>query len=161
MAITNDYERQPVPRPLKLNKEQLKAKTLAVADDVFARYIMGESFETIASTLKFPITGSQLRVLLKTMPETADTFSTLREERAHRLFDLSVEMSLQAGNTGDLAGLKIAIDTNLKIASKLNAGHYGDKSSVELTGKDGGAIKIHQMTDEQLLEIASQGLKNA
>jgi hypothetical protein len=50
----------------------------------------------------------------------------------------------------------VAIDVNLKVAAKLNAAAYGDKSKVELTGANGGPVKLLAMTDEQLLEIAAK-----
>ena len=72
----------------------------------------------------------------------------------------AVEYGRQAAQIGDSSGLKVAIDTNMKVASKLNAA-YSDNATVEHTGKGGGPIKLLALTDEELLKIAAQGMQEA
>ena len=138
---------------------ELKANVLAIADEVFDRYVWGESFQSIADSLPFKIPGWKLRQILMDSEETRDHYSMCGIERAHNLVDAALDYGRSAAQIGDSPGLKVAIDVNLKVASKLNAAAYGDKSKVELTGKDGGPVKLLAMTDEELLKIAAQAAK--
>ena len=82
-----------------------------------------------------------------------------------RFNDVSGTFSYDAKNPGAAKiSVKIvpaSIDTNLKVASKLHAAEYGDKTKVELTGKNGGPVQLLAMTDEELLKIAAQGAKES
>lgn len=146
--------------PKRQADAELKRQVLEVAEQVFDRYIWGESFQAIADTLPFKITGWKLRQLLSTMPETIDTYVELGILRAHNLVDASIDYARQAAAIGDSAGLRVAIDTNLKVASKLHAAEYGDSKKVELTGANGGPVKLLALTDEELLRVAAQGMKD-
>lgn len=147
--------------PERTAAEQLKADVLAVADDVFDRYVWGESFQQIADSLPFKIHGWKLRQILMDSKETAEQYSMAGIERAHNLVDATIDYARKAAAIGDAAGLRVAIDTNLKVASKLHAAEYGDKTKVELTGKNGGPVQLLAMTDEELLKIAAQGAKES
>lgn len=136
----------------------LRAKVLEVADDVFDRYVFGESFQSIADSLPFKVPGWKLRQILMEDVATSETYANANILRSHNLIDATLDYGRQAAALGDSAGLKVAIDTNMKVAAKINAA-YSDKSKVELTGESGGPIKLLALTDEQLLRIAAQGIK--
>jgi len=146
--------------PERTAAQQLKADVLAVADEVFDRYVWGESFQAIADTLPFKVAGWKLRQILMESEETRETYANANILRSHNLIDAALDYGRQAAAIGDAAGLKAAIDTNLKIAAKLNAA-YNDKATVEHTGANGGPIKLLALTDEELLKIAAQGAKEA
>jgi len=135
---------------------ELKANVMAVADEVFDRYVWGESFQAIADSLDFKIAGWKLRQIVMDSEETSERYTMIGIERAHNLVDAALDYGRTAAAIGDSSGLKVAIDVNLKVAAKLNAAAYGDKSKVELTGANGGPVKLLAMTDEQLLEIAAK-----
>lgn len=143
-------------QPERTAAEQLKADVLAVADEVFDRYAWGESFQQIADTLPFQVQGWKLRNILMSADETADRYATVGIERAHNLVDAALDYARKAAAIGDAAGLRVAVDTNLKVAAKLNVRDYGDSKKVELTGDGGGPVKLLAMTDEELLKIAAQ-----
>lgn len=145
--------------PKRQAEAELKRKVLEVADEVFDRYAWGESFQQIADTLKFQIQGWKLRNILMSADETADRYATVGIERAHNLVDAALDYARKAAAIGDAAGLRVAVDTNLKVAAKLNSRDYGDSKKVELTGEGGGPVKLLAMTDEELMKIAAQGLK--
>jgi hypothetical protein len=145
--------------PERTAAEQLKADVLAVADDVFDRYVWGESFQAIADSLPFKVPGWKLRQILMDSEDTRDQYAMAGIERAHNLVDAALDYGRTAAALGDAAGLRAAIDTNLKVAAKLHASAYGDKSKVELTGANGGPVKLLAMTDEELLKIAAQAAK--
>lgn len=142
--------------PERAAAEQLKADVLAVADDVFDRFVWGESFQAIADTLPFKVTGWKLRQILLESEETRETYANVNILRSHNLIEAALDYGRQAASLGDAAGLRTAIDTNLKIAGKLNAA-YNDKATVEHTGRGGGPIHLLAMTDEQLMAIAVKG----
>lgn len=138
---------------------QLKANVLAVADVVFDRYVCGESFEVIARTLDFKVPGWKLRQILMESDETRETYANANILRSHFLIEDAIDRSREAAMMGDVAGLKVSIDTSLKVAGKLNA-VYNDKASLELTGKDGKALEIKAdltLTAEQAYERLIKG----
>lgn len=145
--------------PERTAAEQLKADVLAVADEVFDRYVWGESFQAIADSMPFKVPGWKLRQILMDSDETCEQYAMAGIERAHNLVDAALDYGRKAAAIGDASGLKAAIDTNLKVAAKLHASAYGDKSKVELTGANGGPVKLLAMTDEELLKIAAQAAK--
>jgi hypothetical protein len=145
-------------QPERTAAELLKGQILSVADEVFDRYVEGESFHTIAASQPFAVHGWKLRQVLMEDQTTADRYATSGIERSHFLVDQALDHAKSAAAIGDASGLKAAIDTNLKVAAKLNT-FYSDKSKVELTGHDGGPVKLLAMTDEQLLKIAAQASK--
>lgn len=147
--------------PKRQAESELKRQVLEVADDVFDRYVWGESFQSIADTLPFKVTGWKLRDILMNSPETAETYANIGIHRAHNLVDATIDYGRTAAAIGDAAGLRVAIDTNLKVASKIHAAEYGDSKKVELTGAGGGPVKLLALTDEELLKIAAQGLKDS
>jgi hypothetical protein len=147
--------------PKRQAEAELKRQVIEVADDVFDRYVWGESFQAIADTLPFKVTGWKLRDILMNSPETAETYANVGIHRAHNLVDATIDYGRTAAAIGDAAGLRVAIDTNLKVASKLHAAEYGDSKKVELTGAGGGPVKLLALTDEELLKIAAQGLKDS
>lgn len=135
---------------------ELRENVLAVADEVFDRYVYGESFQSIADSLKFKVAGWKLRQILMESDETRETYANANILRSHNLIEASLDFGRQAAAIGTEQGFKVAIDTQLKIAAKLNHA-YSDKASLELTGKNGGPIKLLAMTDDELLKIAAQG----
>jgi len=145
--------------PERTAAEQLRADVLELADEVFDRYVWGESFQAIADSLPFKVPGWKLRQILMDSEETKDQYAMSGIERAHNLVDAALDYGRKAAAIGDAAGLRTAIDTNLKVAAKLHASAYGDKTKVEHTGVNGGPIKLLAMTDEELLKIASQAAK--
>lgn len=144
--------------PKRKAEAELRAKILAVADEVFDRYVWGESFQAISTTLPFQVPGWKLRVVLMESEETRDTYANANILRSHNLIETSLDYGRQAAAQGDAAGLKVAIDTNMKIAAKLNAA-YNDKATIEHTGQGGGPIKLLAMTDDELLAIAAKGMQ--
>lgn len=147
-------------QPARDAAAELKANVLAVADQVFDRYVWGESFQSIAETLPFPIVGWKLRQILMDSDETKEQYAMSGIERAHSLVDAALQYGRQAAAIGTESGLKAAIDVNLKVASKLHASAYGDKTKVEHTGANGRAIEIKadlSLTAEQAYERLIKG----
>lgn len=135
----------------------LKKLVISRADEIFDRYVEGESFLTIARSMQFKIASWRMRTILMESEETQDLYANAAINRAHYLIESSIDYGRDAAAIGDSAGLRTAIDVNLKVAGKMAPREYGDTSKLELTGKDGGPIKMIALTDEQLMEIAAKG----
>lgn len=166
MADTpKDQKRKPPGTALHLDPKRteaakLKAQVLEVAEEVFDRYVWGESFQEIADSLPFAVAGWKLRQILCDSEETAEQYTMLAILRSHNLVDAALDYGRKAAAIGDAAGLRAAIDVNLKVAAKLNAAAYGDKSKVEHTGANGRAIEIKadlSLTAEQAYERLIKG----
>jgi hypothetical protein len=147
--------------PTKAEREELKRNVMEHRDHIFERYIAGESMQKIAESLPFKIAGWRLRDILLDDDDTRETYGNVHIHRSHNLIEVALDYAREAAMLGDSSGLKVAIDTNMKIAAKINARDYGDKSRLELTGRDGGPVKMVALTDEQLMEIASRGTKES
>lgn len=128
--------------PARTAADELRANVLKYSTQIMDQYIAGQSFVQIAESLPFKIPGWRLRTLLQTFEETKDSYWTLNLERAHNLIEAAIDNARAAALTGDPAGYRVANDTYLKVAAKIAPAEYGDKSKLELTGKDGGAIQV-------------------
>lgn len=148
-------------KPAREAAALLKRQVIEASDDIFDRYVGGESLASIAQSLPFKIQAWKLRSILMTSEETRDLYATSGLCRAHDLVEKALEHGVVAAALGDAAGLRTAIDVNLKIAGKLSPQLYGDTKKVELTGQGGGPIKMVALTDEQLMEIAARGVTEA
>ena len=65
-------------------------------------------------------------------------------------------------DSGDVQNRKLRVDTRKWLLSKLAPKKYGEKIQTELTGADGGPIKVADatsMTDDQLAAIANGIIK--
>lgn len=148
-------------KPLVEAREKARAEVLSKADEIFERYVHGESMKAICDSYKFALPSHAVRYCLMNSHETAEQYQSAHIMRSHYLVEKAVELGMEAAAIGDAAGLRVAVDTAFKMAAKLNQGQYGDANKVELTGKDGGPIKLLAMTDEDLMKIAAQGSKDA
>lgn len=144
-------------QPIIQAREKAREEVLAKADEIFERYIHGESMKAIFASMRFPLPDSVVRTILMTAPETMERYQNANVMRSHYLVESAVEFGMQAAAIGDSAGLRVAVDTAFKMASKLNQAQYGDANKVELTGKDGGPVKLLALSDEDLMKIAAQG----
>jgi hypothetical protein len=146
--------------PRRAAQAQLRQQVLECADEIFDQFIAGKSLDAIAKDLPFKPTAWKLREVLMTEETTSETYANAKILRSHQLVEGNLELSNQAAAIGSESGLKVAIDTRFKLAAKLNPAEYGEKSKVEHTGANGGPIKLLAMTDEELLKIAAQGMKD-
>jgi hypothetical protein len=131
----------------------------SVADELFDRYIRGERFYDLAAELVPGVPLPRVRYLLSNDDDLSEGWSAAVIERSHYMIEENLTHAKMAAAVGDPAGLRVAIDTHFKMAAKLNA-QYDEKSKVELTGKDGGAVEIKAdmtITAEQAYERLIKG----
>lgn len=147
-------------KPRRDAAAELRANVLERAQEVFDRYVNGESYHAIAITMPFEVAGWKLRSILMENDQTKEMFSNVLAFRAHALVEQAIDHGRMAAAIGDSAGLRAAIDVNLKVAAKLAPREYGDTSKLELTGKNGGALEIKAdltLTAEQAYERLIKG----
>jgi hypothetical protein len=132
-------------------------------DEILERYAAGESMGSIAASMqdRFPMSAWKLRDIIVTNPEHFASYSQARLHRAHSLIDEALDVVNDARKIGDTAGLKVAFDGYIKVASKLAPREYGEKAKVELTGEGGGPVKLLALTDDELMRVAANGLAGA
>jgi hypothetical protein len=129
-------------QPAAAEREVLVSQVRSRLDEIVERYAAGESLSQIAASLRLGLTGLKLRFILLNTRDMEMAYRSSVAERAHTLVEESVLHGKTAAAIGDAAGLRVAIDTNLKVASKLLPSTYGDTSKLELTGAGGGSLKI-------------------
>lgn len=124
-------------------------------ETLLALYTEGLSMRQVAEQLGIGVSGVVLRdYMLRTHNEA---FEAALINRAHEMVERNAEDASRASANGDSSGLKTAIDTRFKLAGLYAPDLYGDKRRLELTGKDGGSIRLEALTDDALAKIASQG----
>lgn len=124
-------------------------------DAMLALYIEGMSMRQIVEQLRLNVSAASARAYLSN--QHAEEYDRAMVERAHEMVERNAEDAALASANGDSSGLKTAIETRFKLAALYAPDAYGDKRRVELTGKDGGSIKLEALSDDALLKIAAQG----
>lgn len=124
-------------------------------DTLLEMYIDGMSFKQIVEQLQINASPASVRNYL--FQQHGEAYDRAIVERAHEMVDRNAEDAARASANGDSSGLKTAIETRFKLAAMYAPDQYGEKRRVELTGKDGGAIRLEALSDEALLKIAAQG----
>lgn len=124
-------------------------------DAMLALYIEGMSMRQIVEQLQLNVTAASARNYLSL--HHAEDYDRAMVERAHEMVERNAEDAAIASANGDSSGLKTAIETRFKLAALYAPDTYGDRKRVELTGKDGGSIKLEALSDDALLKIAAQG----
>lgn len=124
-------------------------------DHILQLYIEGLSMRQIVEQLGLNITAASLRSYLAQTQAAA--YQAAMVSRAHEMIERNAEDVARASANGDSSGLKTAIETRFKLAAMYAPDEFSEKRRVELTGANGGAIKLEALSDEALLKIAAQG----
>jgi len=145
-----------------------------LADAICAMLAEGKSLRAICRLMGLP--ESTVRGWALEHPEFAAQSVRARELGCDALADEAIEIAdtplegvevtestggPNAGTStkrGDMLGhRRLQIDTRLRLIGKWSQ-RYGDKTTTELTGPNGGPVQLAAaMTDEQLLAIAAGG----
>lgn len=142
---------QPVkPRPAnlvhaaKLDAARARREAiLARKDEMLEMYMSGYGFRSIVEMLGINESPNFVRMILGSDPSTRKEYIEAHISRAHTLVEEAVDTARMGKALGDAAGLRVAADTMLKVAGKIAPTQYGDKASLELTGKDGGPVEAN------------------
>lgn len=124
----------------------------AACNEIVARYVCGESFETIAQGMSPPLSGMQVRFCLENDAEMAPRLHAGLDYRAHHFMDRAASM---AGALEDAGMAKEAMDGYLKLAAKQAPRLYGDKATIALTGANGGPVEsVIKLTPSEAYKMA-------
>ena len=143
-----------------LKRDAVRIRRQAVLDrldEILELYSSAHSFEQIVGMLQIAESPNYVRNVV--MDSAYKQYTLAHRARAHTMVEKAVDVARQAISIGDSGGYRVATDVFLKVAAKLSPEDYGDKSRVEHTGKNGGAIKMiaSALTDDQLAELIAKG----
>lgn len=116
---------------------------LARKDEMLELYMGGYGFKAIVEMLGMDESPNFVRMILSSDQSTRQEYIQAHISRAHTLVEEAVDTARLGRAIGDAAGLRVATDTFLKVATKIAPAEYGDKTNVELTGKGGGPVEAN------------------
>ena len=96
---------------------------------IAALWAAGGTFASIATALKLPLSGSQVREVVLASHDLVKCLDAHHETRSFLLADKAVEWACAPAATGTTAGYRIGIDTMLKLAARFNPLAWGDAGS--------------------------------
>ena len=100
----------------------------------------GESLLTICKDAKQP-TRQCVYKWLEKYPDFVDSYARARESYADYVFDGLFELA-ETATPADVQCIRLQIDTKKWALARMSPQKYGDKSAMELSGKDGGPISV-------------------
>lgn len=109
------------------------------ADEILELYMAGYSFEMSLQAIGFNESPHYARYNL--WLHAKEKYMAATKARSHQLVEKAVDVGRMAISLGDAGGMRVAVDTFLKVAGKINPDEFGEKSKIEHTGKDGGPIE--------------------
>lgn len=123
-----------------------------LASRICAELAVGKSMRTVLKADGMPVMSTVFK-WLSTIPEFTEQYAKAKEESADALVEdmlyiaeekpvLVDEKGIEKIDSAGVARNRLRVDTRKWVASKLKPKKYGEKTNVELTGKDGGAVEI-------------------
>lgn len=105
---------------------------------IFAMYVLGHTLHQAGEQCVPPLSGQHVLMAVQHDSELRTRYHTAREMRATAFVDMSGHSGVRLIETGFH---KEGGELLLKVAAKIAPALYGDKSTVALTGADGGAVR--------------------
>lgn len=123
--------------------------TQEIADLICERIAGGESLRTICGELGLAA-STVIRWAVDDVQGFSEQYARARDAQADTLFDEIVRIADEdpgtldngATDSGMVADKRLRVDARKWVASKLAPKKYGEKTAMELTGKDGGPIEV-------------------
>ena len=136
-------------RPTKFTQE--------LADNICERIAAGESLRAICEGKDYPDRRTVNRWLFKN-EEFCHQYTHAREAQADRIIEDIIDIA--DTTTPELVNVaKLRLDARKFYITKVAPKRFGDRITQEITGKDGGAVKVEQslnmdkLSDEELRTI--------
>lgn len=140
--------------------------TLKTADEICRRLMGGESLRTICLDEDMPHRDTVFN-WINAHPKFFDQYSRARVAQADTLFDECLDIADDGSNdymerlarNGDtitvvnaehISRSKLRVDTRMVMTKRLNPKKYGDRTAMEITGKDGGPIEVVSSVIERI-----------
>lgn len=112
----------------------------------------GASLSDIARLYGYSVPA--VRTWLRKDPERAKLYDDARMDQAHSIVDQLIEIADTADSSvaADVAKAKLRVETRKWLASRLLPRVYGERMMTEITGRDGGPVRLDlkSMDDEAL-----------
>lgn len=125
-----------------------------VAADICSLLADGESLRKVCKRPGMPDKATVFRWLAK-HDEFRDQYAKATETRADAIFEDMFDIADDViPESAEVAKARLRIDTRKWALARMNPRKYGDKVTNELTGPDGGAIKVET---KPLSEIFKNG----
>ena len=120
----------------------MKTTDLAIFKKICDDVASGERFVTACKKNgKYPMWYYRFLSDNLNNPEVCELSTHARRQKAHSYFDKCEEILTKLEEKEmDYSTARVLFDSYLRLAGKANQGVYGEKQSVELTGKDGQAL---------------------
>lgn len=132
----------------------------------------GKSMRTICASDNMPSMSTVFR-WLNEKPEFKEQYEIAKQESADAMVEDMLFIADEIAaltpdgkvDSADVAHKRLRVDTRKWVAAKLKPKKYGDKQSVEVTGKDGGAIQtataidLSQASDALITELMALRVK--
>lgn len=137
-----------------------------IASEICARIAEGESVRSICKDPRLPVMSTVFK-WLNEQPTFSEQYARAKEIQLERMAEEILDISDDSSNdwmeratrSGDVETVvdhehvtrsRLRVDSRKWLLSKLMPKKYGEKTALELTGKDGGPVQYENMTDEQL-----------
>lgn len=118
--------------------------TQETADLICALLLEGESLRSICAMDGMPDKATVFR-WLAAKPAFRDQYAKAKEDQAEALADEIV--AIADDQDEDVQRSRLRVDARKWVAAKLLPKKYGERGSLELTGKDGGPIETKDLSD--------------
>ena len=137
--------------------------TQELADIVCERLALGESMRSVARDEAMPAVSTLFK-WIRELPEFSAQYDKAKIESADCLVEDMLDIAdnqaaqdvtidgetFSAVTAVGVSHAKLRVDTRKWAASKLKPKKYGEKIAQEITGKDGGAIEVADMSDREI-----------
>lgn len=148
-----------------------------LAERICARISEGEPLKSLCAGAGMP-SRETVYAWVRSNKEFSDMYARAKELQLDRMAEDLLEISDDGTNdwmeratrSGDVETVvnnehinrsRLRVDTRKWLLSKLMPKKYGEKTALELTGKDGGPVQYETMTDEQLESRLADLLRKA
>jgi hypothetical protein len=126
-----------------------------LANQICAELAIGKSMRTVLKADGMPAMSTVFK-WLSTIPEFTEQYEKAKAESADALVEdmlyiaeekpvLIDEKGVEKIDSAGVARNRLRVDTRKWVASKLKPKKYGEKTNVEVSGKDGGVIEVDHM----------------
>jgi hypothetical protein len=111
--------------------------TQEAADRICEEIVQGKSLRQLCAADDMPAVSTIFKWMAD-FPAFSEQYARAKDEQAELLADEIISI---ADSEGDPQKARVKIDARKWVASKLKPKKYGDKTQLEHSGPDGGAIK--------------------
>jgi len=119
--------------------------TPAMADDICARLVDGESLRAVCRSESMPNVATVMR-WIGDHERFREQYAKATEERAAGMFEDMLDIADSVDqDSACVAKARLQVDTRKWALSRMNPKKYGDKLTQELTGADGGPIEVKRI----------------